>query len=529
MRDLSSGSSLVEYNNTNVTLSSSSSSSSSAPLDVTPKKRTREEAAECTPLKASPSKQQRSVFSTFNQTSSSPSSSNTHAVHDNEENEPPTKRVRVMDPTAIISSSPRSPKSSAFHINTNTSSSITSPLATSKTSRGNDVTSTPSASSSTSVEETPRTRRQKLMSLFSPVFTYFKKKLRETLDEKQERQLLDQASLLLDTQDDLTVQDLESFVAMCEEQQPLRDSDGLSAPALRGVRLFEESELEAELLTEDEDDCDDDDDDFLLRATADIDEKIRDVPELKKKTIVDENDLSGFEYNCDLPPADDDFDPYLFIKFLPSLPSDILRRRLLPAQRKSEQKPTLVLDLDETLVHCSTEPMDTYDFLVHIQFNGATFPIWGRIRPHCEEFLREAAKSFELVIFTASQQIYADVVLDHIDPNRHISSRLFRDSCVYVEGNFLKELSCLNRDLAHTVIVDNSITAFGYQPDNGIPIVSWYEDPNDHELRYLLPILDRLAHAKDVRPIVRQTFKLQKAVSDASEGVELVDLDSSLF
>lgn len=61
---------------------------------------------------------------------------------------------------------------------------------------------------------------------------------------------------------------------------------------------------------------------------------------------------------------------------------------------------TLVLDLDETLVHYSDE-------------NGE-----GKVyfRPHLDYFLKEMVKYFELMIFTAAQQDYADTVINIIDP-----------------------------------------------------------------------------------------------------------------
>ena len=71
---------------------------------------------------------------------------------------------------------------------------------------------------------------------------------------------------------------------------------------------------------------------------------------------------------------------------------------------------TLVLDLDETLIHNVDYGQDSF-FLV---------------RPGCVQFIELMAQYYEIVIFTAALQEYADQVVDQIDVGNNIKYRLYR-------------------------------------------------------------------------------------------------------
>jgi CTD small phosphatase-like protein 2 len=139
---------------------------------------------------------------------------------------------------------------------------------------------------------------------------------------------------------------------------------------------------------------------------------------------------------------------------------------------------TMVLDLDETLIHYFEGEAEGF-FLV---------------RPGCDTFLKELSKHYEVVIFTAALQDvssiqYADWVLDQIDSERVISHRLYRQHTMQTGAVCIKDLSRLGRDLSRVIIVDNVADNFQRQPDNGIFIRSWFDDMSDCALNELLPLL----------------------------------------
>ncbi|GAM29155.1 hypothetical protein SAMD00019534_123310, partial [Acytostelium subglobosum LB1] len=162
-------------------------------------------------------------------------------------------------------------------------------------------------------------------------------------------------------------------------------------------------------------------------------------------------------------------------------------------------KKTLVLDLDETLVHSSFKPVPNADFIVPVEIEGQVHQVYVLKRPHVDQFLMEISQKFEIVVFTASLSKYADPVLDLLDPHHVVHHRLFREACHPHKGNFVKDLSKIGRDLKSTIIVDNSPMSYLFHPENAIPIESWFDSDTDIQLLEMLPLLDSLIQVDDVR------------------------------
>ena len=156
---------------------------------------------------------------------------------------------------------------------------------------------------------------------------------------------------------------------------------------------------------------------------------------------------------------------------------------------KPKKNYTLVLDLDETLIHFKSNPNDDSSGL--LQF-----------RPFLTEFLIGVSKYYELIVFTAATQDYANPIIDAIEKKGILFEyRLYRIHTVVINNDFVKDLSLLGRDLSRIIIVDNMEQNYKLQPENGITIRPfWGKDANDMALIDLLRILVEIAkNNMDVR------------------------------
>ncbi|XP_076868771.1 CTD (carboxy-terminal domain, RNA polymerase II, polypeptide A) small phosphatase-like a isoform X2 [Brachyhypopomus gauderio] len=177
---------------------------------------------------------------------------------------------------------------------------------------------------------------------------------------------------------------------------------------------------------------------------------------------------------------------------------------LLPEVSVSDcGKNCVVIDLDETLVHSSFKPINNADFIVPVEIDGTIHQVFVLKRPHVDEFLQKMGELFECVLFTASLAKYADPVADLLDRWGVFRARLFRESCVFHRGNYVKDLGRLGRQLSKVIIVDNSPASYIFHPENAVPVQSWFDDMADTELLDLLPVFEGLSREEDVTTMLQ--------------------------
>ncbi|KKY27999.1 putative nli interacting factor-like phosphatase [Phaeomoniella chlamydospora] len=181
---------------------------------------------------------------------------------------------------------------------------------------------------------------------------------------------------------------------------------------------------------------------------------------------------------------------------VPSVPATSFEGQkwlLPPVAPQLKGRKCLVLDLDETLVHSSFKILNQADFTIPVEIEGQYHNVYVIKRPGVDQFMKRVGELYEVVVFTASVSKYGDPLLDQLDIHQVVHHRLFRESCYNHQGNYVKDLSQVGRDLKETIIIDNSPTSYIFHPQHAVPISSWFSDAHDNELLDLIPVLEDLA------------------------------------
>ncbi|KAK5746430.1 Nuclear envelope morphology protein 1 [Elasticomyces elasticus] len=169
---------------------------------------------------------------------------------------------------------------------------------------------------------------------------------------------------------------------------------------------------------------------------------------------------------------------------LPAPPRPLVPRRqpsYTLSYSPTAPKKTLVIDLDETLIHSMARGgrMGT-GHMVEVRLNqnyststgsgspglapGVPILYYVHPRPYVHHFLRTMSLYFSLVVFTASVQEYADPVVDWLERERkYFDKRLYRQHCSQRGGMFVKDLSRVEADLSRVVILDNFPGSYVFQ------------------------------------------------------------------
>ena len=197
-------------------------------------------------------------------------------------------------------------------------------------------------------------------------------------------------------------------------------------------------------------------------------------------------------------------------------------------KNSNKNRKLLILDLDETLIHSDLDFLlkdkNIYDTTLYFDSEEEkNIPLPLIIRPGLYDFLDYASENFDLVVFTASDQDYADTIINYIEKEKkYFSLRLYRNNCLFIEpGLYIKDLRIFNnfKNIKDIIILDNSLFSFANQLNNGILITSFFDDKNnDTFLSNVKDYLEYIKNEEDIREINKESFRFEEIKEDISRN-----------
>ena len=163
-------------------------------------------------------------------------------------------------------------------------------------------------------------------------------------------------------------------------------------------------------------------------------------------------------------------------------------------ENKNKKKFSLVISLDETLIHFKEDEIDNNKGVI-------------QLRPGIVEFFDSIKPYYEIIVFSSGNKKYNDLIINSVDEiNRYIDYSLWRDHCLVISNDFVKDISRIGRPINRIIIVDNIPQNYRLHKENGINIKSFYGDnPNDKILLSLSKILIQIGlNEEDAREGIKK-------------------------
>lgn len=171
-----------------------------------------------------------------------------------------------------------------------------------------------------------------------------------------------------------------------------------------------------------------------------------------------------------------------------------------------------MLDLEDTLVNSSWDRKHGWR---HAK------------RPGVDKFLTTMAQYYEIVLYSPSIDGIAIPVVDNLDKNGCIMHRLFRESTLFKNGKYYKDLKSLNRPINRMVVLDDDPDAYDGDDKNNVIVLKPYSDPSDREdrtLERITPLLLEIAKENYSNiPIMLRQFQGMNADQIADEYQRRID------
>jgi RNA polymerase II subunit A small phosphatase-like protein len=184
-------------------------------------------------------------------------------------------------------------------------------------------------------------------------------------------------------------------------------------------------------------------------------------------------------------------------------------------------KPLLILDIDETLIHTDSVPLEyekQLDFDFKFKGNSSKSLYYTKKRPYLDEFLNYAFENFDVAIWTAAGDEYAEEILKGIRLDKSKLKFFYtQENCTlkfsYDYQNYygvknLQKLSKKGYDLNKVLIVDDIAGTAVNNYGNLIQIKEFTDDSDDTELLKLISYLEKIKNEPNYRRIEKRGWSL---------------------